>query len=72
MIFIEILLTILVWKKGWNYLSLLPTLCCFISGFIMGTLGITNSNIGILFDILAIIVLILMLDNPKTIIKKKY
>lgn len=68
MIFIEILLTILVWKKGWNYLSLLPTLCCFISGFIMGTLGITNSNIGILFDILAIIVLILMLDNPKSII----
>lgn len=66
MIFIEILLTILVWKKGWNYLSLLPTLCCFISGFIMGTLGITNSNIGILFDILAVIVLILMLDNPKT------
>jgi hypothetical protein len=70
----EIILTIFAWRKGWRWYALLPLAIAFGIGFFMG-IGIgasggdisTVKGIGIIFDILAVIVLIVMcVKGPKS------
>lgn len=70
MLIIEIILTVFVWRKGWNWMSLIPTGLAFIIGFMLGASGsVDASSVGVIFiDVLAIIALILMLVfPPKTV-----
>jgi hypothetical protein len=72
MIIIQILLIIFAWRNGWKWISLLPTIICFFIGFLIG-IGISGGEVNsdvmgfsVIFDILAIIALILMIANePK-------
>jgi len=60
----EIILTVLAWRKGWKWLSLIPLGLAFIIGFIIGASG-TTIGTGIIFiDVLAVIALTLMLIYP--------
>jgi uncharacterized membrane protein YfcA len=65
MLIIEIILTVLVWRKGWKWLSLIPLGVAFLIGLIIGASG-ASINSAIIFDVLAIIALIIMLvKSPK-------
>jgi len=69
---IEIVLTILAWNRGWKWLALLPVGIALAIGFCMG-LGIGASGgsvsdvqgIAVVFDIIAIIALIIMCVKGK-------
>ena len=67
LLIVQIVLTVLVWRKGWKWLSLIPLVIAFLLGFGIGFVGGTlETNPEIIFiDILAIIVLIFMLVKPK-------
>lgn len=66
MLFIlEIVLTIIAWRKGWNWKSLLPMLIAFFMGVFMGSVALAtgntlNASSLIIWDILATITLIVM------------
>lgn len=67
MLLIEILLTVFVWRKGWNWFSLIPVGAAFLIGAIVGLTGGVQaaSNPGIiLIDVMAVIALIIMLVYP--------
>lgn len=55
----EIILTVIVWKKGWKWFSLLPLGICLLIGILIG-LGGGEPTTAIFIDIAAIIALILM------------
>lgn len=64
----EIVLTVLVWQKGWKWLSLIPIIAALLIGVMIGLTGGTLANNPwiILIDVLAVIGLIVMLYNgPK-------
>lgn len=61
----EIILTIFVWNKGWSWYSLIPVGIAVLIGFVLGLSGATQVGAFIIFDILAIIALVIMLLNPK-------
>jgi len=66
---IEIILTILVWRKGWKWYALIPITVAFIIGATCGLIGIHPINI-LWVDIFAAIALIVMFDKkPKNIEK---
>lgn len=67
MLIIEIILTVVAWRKGWNAWALLPLVCAMGAGFGIGFyLGATgqaekaNSPMMLLLDGVAIIALIVM------------
>ncbi len=74
MLIIQIVLIIFAWKNGWKWMSLLPTIICFFIGFLIGVgidIGggeVTSDVIrfSAIFDIIAIIALILMIANKPT------
>ena len=72
----EILLTIFAWRRGWKGYALLPLAIALLIGVIIGlSMGSTGSSIesikavALVFDILAIITLIIM--NVKAPISKQ-
>ena len=64
MLILEIILTILVWNKGWRWKSLIPVgtvvLLGFFYGFFIGLSEGTISPFIILFDVVAVIILAVM------------
>lgn len=65
LIFIEVILTIFVWRKGWNWLSLIPLGAAFVGGFLFGMAGGDPTTPGLIFgDVIALIALVIMLINP--------
>ena len=75
MLIIEIILTIFAWRKGWKWLSLIPIVVAFCIGIIIGLSGgTTDLTSYIIWDFLAIVILILMnittpnksVEPPKT------
>ena len=66
---IEIILTIVAWNKGWKAKALLPMGICLaigiLIGMIIGSVGVTSVPLGlIVFDIAAVVVLIVMICKP--------
>jgi len=64
----EIVLTVLVWQKGWKWLSLIPVISALLIGLMFGIVGgsLIVSPWIILIDVLAVIALIVMLNiTPK-------
>lgn len=70
----EILLTIFAWRRGWRWLALLPVGIVLAIGFFIGVgIGASGGSINdikggyVIFDILAIIALIVMVSvKPKS------
>jgi uncharacterized membrane protein YfcA len=70
----EIILTIFAWRKGWRWLGLIPLAIPLCIGIVMGIgIGISGGSIDdlpswtVIFDILAVIALIVMVSvNPKS------
>ena len=67
----QIILVIFVWKKGWNWKSLIPIGLSVLFGIILGIMVGTGSTtmsdiqpITITGDVLATIALLIMLVNP--------
>lgn len=71
MIIIEIILTIFAWRNGWKWLSLIPMGSAILIGFFIGlgagmSGGDSSSLVGLfMFDIAAIIALIVMVSKKK-------
>ena len=66
---IEIILTIVAWNKSWKTKALLPMGICLaiglLIGMVIGSVGVTTVPLGlIVFDIAAVIVLIVMICKP--------
>jgi uncharacterized membrane protein YfcA len=71
---IEIILTIIAWRRGWKWRSLLPLMVGFVIAFILGSvLGLMFGGIppiinivGFLIDLVIIIFLVVMIaEAPK-------
>jgi hypothetical protein len=74
LLFIETMLTIIAWKRGWKWRAILPIsialVASFLTGFIMGAKGAqeNDSPISMIFDavvILTLIVMIIKRPSPK-------
>lgn len=63
---IEIILTILVWRKGWKWYSLIPVGTVFVLALFIGLSHHVTQDIYFL-DVFAIIALILMYFNKKKV-----
>lgn len=59
----EIILTILAWRKGWRWLAIIPVGIAVLIGMILGFSGGALEG-AFVFDILAIIALIVMWSKP--------
>ena len=59
----EIILTVFVWRKGWKWLSLIPVGIAMLVGFLLGLSGVTELGNFAIFDVLAVVALIIMLLN---------
>lgn len=74
---LEIVLTIVAWKKGWRWLALLPVCICLVFGLLFGLMlaasGMSQSQLKdmmpviMIGDVIAIIVLIVMIFKPRTL-----
>lgn len=68
---IQIILTIIVWNRGWKWLSLIPIGSGFVLGLLIGmiggSLGYTTEDLGwaAIFDVLIYVALIIMCIKPK-------
>lgn len=72
LLIIEIILTVFVWRNGWRWLSLIPLGVAFLIGMIIGVTGTTDAASYMIFDVLAIVALIIMLaKKPKSNIDEK-
>jgi hypothetical protein len=61
MIIIEIILTIVAWRKGWRWLALIPVSVAFCIGIVIGSSGGPIDPLTlVIWDILAIIALVVM------------
>jgi len=68
LLIVEIILTIVAWRKGWKWLSLIPLGIAVIIGFGLGASGnYTMDELGsfVWIDIAAIVALIVMIAKPK-------
>jgi len=83
LLILEILLTIFAWRKGWKWFALLPlgigVVISFLIGIIVGASGgsvDTAKGIGLVFDILVIIILVVMNikkpDETKSDVTKEF
>ncbi len=68
---IEIVLTVLVWKKGWKALALIPLAVALFGGFMYGLWASANDVEMNLFatlplDLVVIVVLAVMYSKPRT------
>lgn len=78
LLIIEIILTIFAWRKGWRWYSLIPMVVALIFGFFLGA-GIAASGgnvdsitgLGVIIDILATIILIVMNIKTPNSVKNK-
>lgn len=70
---LEIILTIVAWKRGWKWLSLLPIGIGLLIGFLIG-MGMANSSgseistVGLILDLIIVAILAVMCivkKNPK-------
>ena len=64
MLIVEIILTVVAWKKGWNTLALLPLSASLFIGFFVGASGLLEvMDLGDLFavDIACVGVLVAMI-----------
>ena len=76
-LFLEIILTIIAWVRGWKWRALIPLISLLVIGFMAGTfllsLGIDPEAFipaGIFLDFLGIIALVIMIAvKPKTLPK---
>lgn len=68
LLIIEIILTVVAWTKGWRFKALIPVAGCLAIGLFLGaiiaTIGGTIPAGLFIFDIIAVIVLIVMICNP--------
>jgi len=64
----EIVLTVLVWRKGWKWLSLIPIASALCIGFCIGfsnpETALENPGSYAWIDVLSVIALVLMLIFP--------
>jgi hypothetical protein len=72
LLILEIILTIFAWRRGWNWLALLPVgivlALAFLIGLSVGASGgdaSTVIGIALILDISAIIALVIMICIPK-------
>jgi hypothetical protein len=66
MLIIEIVLTVLAWRKGWYAFALLPVAACFAVGYCLGLAGAPNAIVlGFVGDIMAIGVLGVMVAQGR-------
>lgn len=76
LLIIEIILTIVAWRKGWRYKSLIPMGSALVIGFLLGFgVGLSGgslasvSGLAITLDVLAVIALIVLcVVKPKQIV----
>jgi hypothetical protein len=77
---VEVILTIVAWNRGWRGYALIPFLVlvglAFIVGVIMGSNPANQisdiSNVGLIFDVLLIIVLVGMIIKGRNAVKSDY
>jgi hypothetical protein len=69
---LEIILTVVAWKRGWRWLALLPLgsglLTAFALGFVMGALGASENHIfviGLACDLVAIVGLCILIATHR-------
>jgi uncharacterized membrane protein YfcA len=75
LLILEIILTIVAWRKGWRWNSLIPVVSAMVIGFLFGIgIGLSGINVddakgfAIIIDILATVALIVMcIKKPKQI-----
>lgn len=62
LLILEIILTIVAWKRGWKSMALIPVGVVFCIGLIVGATGATAATIAslIIFDVICVIILIVM------------
>jgi hypothetical protein len=69
----EVILTIFAWRNGWKWLALIPMGVIFLIGMIIGSSvamsGGSMDNLGglFMFDLMAIVVLIIMVCKKRKI-----
>lgn len=78
MLILQIILTIIAWRNGWKWKSLLPVgiLFCvaFLIGYFVGVSGGDLSQIGSIYilDIISVIILLVMvIFHPKEKLEKE-
>jgi uncharacterized membrane protein YfcA len=74
---LEIILTIVAWRKGWRWLALLPMGVGGGIGALIGLgIGLSGASqsqlqsampVFLIFDIIAVVVLIVMICKPRTL-----
>jgi hypothetical protein len=71
MLILEIIMTVLAWRKGWRWYSLIPCATAFSIGLVYGFIGINPPGaVGVYIEILALLALFFMMLNPKKLEKK--
>jgi len=64
-------MTVIVWRKGWRWYSLIPSAVAFSIGLIYGFIAITPPvAVAGYIDALALVALVVMMINPKKLEKK--
>jgi len=74
LLFLEIILTIVAWNRGWKAQALIPVAVIFVIGMIIDVLSGGNSDViqsAILFDILGTIILLVMAIKGKKTVDNK-
>jgi hypothetical protein len=73
---LEIILTIIAWQRGWKWKALIPVTAAFIMGIFLATISIATGNIPnpsstVMWDIMAVIALIILCSIKPKEIKKE-
>ena len=62
---LEIILTVIAWRKGWKWLSIIPLCTAFVIGFLLGLSNMVPPG-AIWLDVFAVVALVIMVFNkPK-------
>ncbi len=71
---IEVILTVVAWKRGWRWLALLPFVVCLAAGIIWGLVLVANGHtsmpsnitpVAVIPDVFAIVALIVMIVKKR-------
>lgn len=72
LLIVEIILTVVAWRKGWRWWALLPVgvaqIVAFVSGFVIAASGgDVEKSIGffLIYDLLLIIAQVVMIRTPR-------